>query len=45
MDIFLSRVKDGEFAEPENLGLPINDQLEQVALFITAKKTMPILQS
>jgi len=38
MDIFLSRVKDGEFAEPENLGLPINDQLEQVALFITAQK-------
>ncbi|WP_026944960.1 OmpA family protein [Algoriphagus marincola] len=38
MDIFLSRVKDGEFSEPENLGLPINDQLEQVALFITAQK-------
>jgi outer membrane protein OmpA-like peptidoglycan-associated protein len=38
MDIFLSRVKDGEFQKPENLGLPINDHLEQVALFITAKK-------
>ena len=38
MDIFLSRVKNGEFQTPENLGLPINDQLEQVALFITAKK-------
>lgn len=38
MDIFLSRVKNGEFQKPENLGLPINDQLEQVALFITAKK-------
>jgi outer membrane protein OmpA-like peptidoglycan-associated protein len=38
MDIFLSRVKDGEFSEPENLGLPINDQLDQVALFITAQK-------
>jgi outer membrane protein OmpA-like peptidoglycan-associated protein len=38
MDIFLSRVKSGEFQTPENLGLPINDQLEQVALFITAKK-------
>ncbi|RIW13740.1 OmpA family protein [Algoriphagus lacus] len=38
MDIFLSRVKDGEFQDPENLGLPINDQLDQVALFITAKK-------
>lgn len=38
MDIFLSRVKNGEFSEPENLGLPINDQLDQVALFITAQK-------
>lgn len=38
MDIFLSRVKNGEFQKPENLGLPINDHLEQVALFITAKK-------
>jgi outer membrane protein OmpA-like peptidoglycan-associated protein len=38
MDIFLSRVKEGDFNAPENLGLPINDQLDQVALFITAKK-------
>ncbi|GAA0879682.1 hypothetical protein GCM10009119_26510 [Algoriphagus jejuensis] len=38
MDIFLSRVKNGIFQTPENLGLPINDQLEQVALFITAQK-------
>ncbi|SDC52046.1 Outer membrane protein OmpA [Algoriphagus faecimaris] len=38
MDIFLSRVVDGEFQEPENLGLPINDHLDQVALFITAQK-------
>ena len=38
MDIFLSRVKSGEFQAPENLGLPINDQMDQVALFITAKK-------
>ncbi len=38
MDIFLSRVKNGDFQIPENLGLPINDQLDQVALFITAKK-------
>lgn len=38
MDIFLSRVKNGDFQAPENLGLPINDQLDQVALFITAKK-------
>lgn len=38
MDIFLSRVKEGDFQAPENLGLPINDQLDQVALFITAQK-------
>ncbi|GMQ27187.1 hypothetical protein Aoki45_38700 [Algoriphagus sp. oki45] len=38
MDIFLSRVKNGQFQSPENLGLPINDQLDQVALFITAQK-------
>lgn len=38
MDIFLSRVEKGEFQKPENLGLPINDQLDQVALFITAQK-------
>ena len=38
MDIFLSRVKGGEFSSPENLGLPINDHLDQVALFITAQK-------
>ncbi|MDF2157318.1 OmpA family protein [Algoriphagus sp. CAU 1675] len=38
MDIFLSRVEKGEFNEPENLGLPINDHLDQVALFITAQK-------
>jgi outer membrane protein OmpA-like peptidoglycan-associated protein len=38
MDILLSRVKGGEFTKPENLGRPINDQLDQVALFITAQK-------
>ncbi len=38
MDIFLSRVSEGMFREPENLGLPINDHLDQVALFITAQK-------
>jgi outer membrane protein OmpA-like peptidoglycan-associated protein/tetratricopeptide (TPR) repeat protein len=38
MDIQLSRVVDGEFTKPENLGLPINDHLDQVALFITAQK-------
>lgn len=38
MDIQLSKVVGGEFTEPENLGLPINDQFDQVALFITAQK-------
>ena len=38
MDIFLSRVSAGLFQKPENLGLPINDHLDQVALFITAQK-------
>ncbi len=38
MDIQLSRVVDGEFTKPENLGQPINDHLDQVALFITAQK-------
>ncbi|PZX48932.1 OmpA family protein [Algoriphagus chordae] len=38
MDIQLSKVVDGEFTKPENLGFPINDQLDQVALFITAQK-------
>jgi outer membrane protein OmpA-like peptidoglycan-associated protein len=38
MDIFLSKVDGRKFGPPENLGLPINDQLDQVALFITAQK-------
>ncbi|MDR7130464.1 outer membrane protein OmpA-like peptidoglycan-associated protein [Algoriphagus sp. 4150] len=38
MDIHLSKVVNGEFTTPENLGLPINDQLDQVGLFITAQK-------
>ena len=38
MDIFLSRISEGGFDEPKNLGLPINDQQDQVALFITAQK-------
>jgi outer membrane protein OmpA-like peptidoglycan-associated protein len=38
MDIFLSKVSGGLFQDPENLGLPINDHLDQVALFITAQK-------
>jgi outer membrane protein OmpA-like peptidoglycan-associated protein len=38
MDILLSKVSGGEFTAPQNLGRPINDQLDQVALFITAQK-------
>ncbi|MEB2781829.1 OmpA family protein [Algoriphagus sp. C2-6-M1] len=38
MDIQLSKVVKGEFTKPENLGMPINDQFDQVALFITAQK-------
>lgn len=38
MDIFLSKVTNGKFGPPKNLGLPINDHLDQVALFITAQK-------
>lgn len=38
MDLFFSRVENGEFMEPENLGYPINDQLDQFSLFITAQR-------
>lgn len=38
MDIMMSKVENGEFQKPENLGLPINDEMDQVALFITAQK-------
>lgn len=38
LDIFLSRVIDGEFAEPENIGYPINDHRDQFSLFITAQR-------
>lgn len=37
-DIFLSRYGTGGFEKPENLGYPINDQKDQVALFIAAQK-------
>ncbi|MCC5936741.1 MAG: OmpA family protein [Lunatimonas sp.] len=36
-DLFLSRFSGGEFGEPQNLGYPINDQNDQLALFITAQ--------
>jgi outer membrane protein OmpA-like peptidoglycan-associated protein/tetratricopeptide (TPR) repeat protein len=38
MDLFFSRVENGEFMEPENLGYPINDQRDQFSLFITAQR-------
>lgn len=38
MDLFISRVKEGEFTTPENLGYPINDHQDQLALFITAQR-------
>ncbi|MDO9552187.1 OmpA family protein [Rhodonellum sp.] len=38
MDLFMSRVENGEFMEPENLGYPINDHLDQFSLFITAQR-------
>ncbi|MFC0655859.1 OmpA family protein [Mongoliitalea lutea] len=38
LDIFLSRVIDGEFTEPENIGYPINDHRDQFSLFITAQR-------
>lgn len=38
MDIFVSRVVNGEFSTPENLGYPINDHQDQFSLFITAQR-------
>lgn len=38
MDLFVSRVENGEFTEPENLGYPINDHKDQFSLFITAQR-------
>ncbi|WP_194976008.1 OmpA family protein [Aquiflexum lacus] len=38
LDLFVSRVVNGEFSEPENLGYPINDHQDQYSLFITAQK-------
>lgn len=37
-DIFVSRVEKGVFTNPENLGYPINDHLDQFSLFITAQR-------
>lgn len=38
MDLFVSRVENGEFTKPENLGYPINDHQDQFSLFITAQR-------
>lgn len=37
-DLFMSTFSMGEFGPPVNLGYPINDQKDQLALFITAQK-------
>jgi outer membrane protein OmpA-like peptidoglycan-associated protein len=37
-DIFKSTIGRKGFEKPENLGFPINDQKDQLALFITAQK-------
>ncbi len=37
-DLFISRYSSRGFGPPENLGYPINDQKDQLALFITAQK-------
>ncbi len=38
LDLFMSRVEKGEFSKPQNLGYPINDHQDQLALFITAQR-------
>ncbi|WP_236137990.1 OmpA family protein [Mongoliitalea daihaiensis] len=37
LDIFSSRIVNGEFGTPENIGYPINDHQDQFSLFITAQ--------
>ena len=37
-DLYVSRLENGEFGKPENLGYPINDHQDQLALFITAQQ-------
>ena len=39
LDLFMTEVKAGVYAKPENLGFPINNYEDQVALFITADGT------
>ncbi|MCH7411623.1 OmpA family protein [Belliella sp. DSM 111904] len=38
LDLFMSKVEEGGFTTPENLGYPINDHQDQLALFITAQR-------
>ncbi|MBD8491238.1 OmpA family protein [Echinicola sp. CAU 1574] len=38
MDLYNSKISRGTFEEPQNLGYPINDHLDQLALFITAQR-------
>ncbi|HLT07929.1 MAG TPA: OmpA family protein [Cyclobacteriaceae bacterium] len=37
-DLFMSKIVNGEFTKPVNLGYPINDHQDQLALFITAQQ-------
>lgn len=36
LDLFMTETKAGSYAKPENLGFPINNYQDQVALFITS---------
>ncbi len=38
MDLFTSKIVKGEFEQPINIGYPINDHQDQLALFITAQR-------
>lgn len=37
-DLFISKLDSGGFGPPDNLGFPINDHKDQLALFITAQQ-------
>ncbi|MDN3670026.1 OmpA family protein [Echinicola jeungdonensis] len=38
MDLFTTKINKGVFESPQNLGYPINDHKDQLALFITAQR-------
>ncbi|KEO74497.1 OmpA family protein [Anditalea andensis] len=38
MDLYMSKMEEGDFGRPENMGYPINDHKDQLALFITAQR-------